>query len=474
MATKTLLPPSSSSSSLITDRYFFRSHSNDPRGSSSSSLPKKHDRFSPKNKNQYPNIYKFPTDQNDQRSHSSESTRYYFSLENTSRNLQQTLTNARSTQRPEPRSVTFIEGSSTFLSDAPYLFSATSKSQKYPHPEGKLIITPVNNRSFHSIDTWTYRRQQPSRILERDVDTSLRVRSISPTHPRSTRMDTVTSTNGLMSLIKRSPTNKSPTVHFESSLLSPSARSYLNEARVRLSGRRSSQSSESFEKSVDRLVSSVNKNYGQHPSKTSYSTSSSSNYVSQYYAKEDERSFDSNDAQQQQLSVHLNINRTHTQIMKTVNRSLIDRSYQGDRNRLKHLTQNVQRYLRSLEHQTLQRELNYDLIRCFSYSYLHDVRQEEFRLEQMRSQLHSYTYEDIQDIHVPSILEVYKMRRLVDRERQQRLQFSISTGQLSPASSSGYSPIMIGSLNEHMDTQSGGFETDHRSMTSVRKREREF
>jgi hypothetical protein len=285
-------------------------------------------------------------------------------------------------------------------------------------------------------------------------------------------MDTITSTNGPLSRIKRFPTDKSPSVHFELSSLSSTPRSFLNEARDRLSGRRAGQSPESFDKSVDRLILSVNKKYGhpqqQHPI-FSPLTSSSLNYISQYYAKEDERTISSDD-EQQKLYYNLNINRTHTQIMKTVNRSLIDRSYQRDQNRLKHLAENFRRYLRLFESQSLQRELNYDLIRCFSSSYLHDLRQEEMRQHQTRAQMRSYTYEDIQDINVPSILEAYKMKLAIDREKHQRLQLSVTSGQLSPVSSSEYSPIMVGSLNENMDTQSGGFETDRRSFTSVRKK----
>ncbi len=307
------------------------------------------------------------------------------------------------------------------------------------------------------IDTWTPQRR---RISPNGVDSSLHTRSISPEYRQSTRMDTVTSTNGLLSVIKRPPI-----VHFEPSLLSPNARSYLNEARERLSGRSDRQSSESFEKSVDRLVSSVNKKYGQQQTITSPSiTSSSSNYISQYYAKEDERIFDSDDEQHKQ-SYNLNINRTHTQIMKSLNKSLIDRSYHIDRNRLKIFEENLHRYLRLFESQSLERELNYGLIRCFSSSYLQDLRQEEIRQYQIRSQKRSYTYEDIQDIHVPSILEAYKMKVSMNRERQQ---LSISTGQLSPISLSGYSPFRIGSSNENIDTHSGGFETDRRSTVSVR------
>jgi hypothetical protein len=69
------------------------------------------------------------------------------------------------------------------------------------------------------------------------------------------------------------------------------------------------------------------------------------------------------------------------------------------------------------------------------------------------------------------------MKTTIDREKHHRLTRSldvITTGQLSPISSSAYSPIMIGSLHENMNTQSGGFETDRRSHTSVRKNKNHF
>ena len=381
----------------MTDRYFFRSHSNENRNRSKSHWntsphsPKRRYQFSSKPTDFYPNLYKFPSDYSDKRSHSSDSARYYFSLENTS----------------------------IHLPDTPYLFS------------------PISIRS--------YRRTKPTTT-----------RSISPTYPRSTRLDTVTSTNGLLSLIKRLPTDKTPTVHFEPSVISSSTRTYLKEIRGRLSTGRMGGSSESFERSVDRLISSVNQNYGQRSSKTSSLTSpssSSSNYISQYYAREDHpvRAFDSDD-EHEKFAYRLNINRTHTQIMKTVNRSLIDRTYHSEGNRRKYFEQNVHRYLRFLRSQSLQRELNYDLIRCFSSSYLHDLRQEDVRRQQIRSQHRAYTYEDIQDIYNPSILEAYQMRTTIDRERHPRTHSSLSTGQYSPGSSSGYSPVMTRSSSDRVDT----------------------
>jgi hypothetical protein len=469
MSTQTLLP----ASSHINDRYDLRSQSNDTRLTSKNKLDnkspsqRKRYKFSNKNTEQYTDIYKFPTNENRKRSRSSDTNRYYFSLENSIQNPQQTLTYLRCGSGLEPRSVTFVDGSSTFISDTPYLFSKTTKSHRYPtttstyiQSDGKIIITAKFTYNFAFVDTWTYPHEQSQRTL----DPSLRTSSLSPERLQSARTDTVTSTNGSLSLIQRTPT-----VRFES-ILSTTARSYLNEARELLSGKCDGQSPESFEKSVDRLVSSVNKKYGQQSQIISPSTTSSSlNYISQYYAKEDEQSIETDDEQQKHY-YNLNINRTHTQIMKNVNKSLIDRNYQIDKNRLKYLEQNVRRYLRLFENQSLQRELNYDLVRCFSSSYLHDLRHEEIRQNQLRSHMYSYTYEDIQDIHIPSILEAYKMKIAIDREKYQRLQSSIITGQLSPTSSSGYSPIMIGSLNENMDTQSGGFDTDRKSFTSVRDR----
>jgi hypothetical protein len=470
MSTQTLLP----ASSHINDHYQFRSQSNDTRLASKNRLDntspsqRKRYKFSNTNTEQYTDIYKFPTNQDRKRSRSSDTNRYYFSLENSIQNPQQTLTYIQSGSDLEPRSVTFLEGSSTFISDTPYFFSNTTKSYRYPttkstyiQSDGKIIITAKFIYSFAFVDTWTYPHEQSQRTLDTFTDPSLRTSSLSPERRQLVRMDTVTSTNGSLSLMQRSPT-----VRFES-LLSTTVRSYLNEARERLSGKRGGQSSESFEKSVDRLVSSVNKKYGQQSQTISPSISSSLDYISQYYAKEDEQSIETDDEEQKHY-YNLNTNRTHTQIMKSVNKSLIDRNYQIDKNRLKHLEQNVRRYLRFFENQSLQRELNYDLVRCFSSSYLYDLRHEEIRQNQLRSHMYSYTYEDIQDIYVPSILEAYKMKISIDREKHQRLQSSTITGQVSPSSSSGYSPIMIRSFNENIDTQSGGFETDRKSLTSVR------
>jgi len=347
MTTKTLL----STPTHITDRYFFRSHSNDKNPSSkklkttqSSSSPTKHYQVhSPK---LYPNVYKFPsssnvtTGKNNKRSQSSDSNRYYFSLDSTSSNLH------------------------PFVTDTPYSFS--------------------RNVDYH--------------------------------HHSPTRMDTTTSTNGSSSLLK---TSKSPTVRFDPISTRPPLK----------------QNIESLKTSVDRLVSSVNKKYPHQPSSSSAAAtttnSMSYDYISQYYG-------------QHSIPSNFNTNRTHTNIMKTVNQSLLDHTYHHDRTRLKKFDHFVRYYLRLYEQQILQHELNYNLIRCFSSSYLHDLRQEHNRENHLRSRQQSYTYEDIQDLSNPSQFEAYRLKTSIQREKTFE-QFS------SISSSSDYSPIMVQSSTEKPD-----------------------
>ncbi|CAF5141431.1 unnamed protein product, partial [Rotaria magnacalcarata] len=247
-----------------------------------------------------------------------------------------------------------------------------------------------------------------------------------------------------MSTLRRSPPNKVQNVRFDPSTTS---RSYLDEARERLAGRKRGRSPQAFQQSVDRLVSSTNQKYLQQPIFSPTISSQQKPYVSQYYAQEEppiDYPIDSDDDEPQQkrspfYSRGLNTNRTHTQIMKNVNKSLIDGNYLSDANRIKQLDQNFNRYLRSLENQSLQRELNYDLIRCFSSTYLDDLRREENRNIQTRSNMRSYTYEDVQDIHMSPTLESFKMKRAVDRERRLRLSTSFD-GQITsstPTSSLG-------------------------------------
>jgi hypothetical protein len=221
------------------------------------------------------------------------------------------------------------------------------------------------------------------------------------------------------------------------------------------------------------------------------------NYISQYYANEDEPPVDypmdsdeddRDDDRPKRLSSilyqrGLHTNHTHNQIMKNVNKSLIDRNYLPDSNRLKQLDQHVRVYMRSIENQTLQRELNHDLIRCFSSAYIHDLRREDNRHLQARNHPRSFTYEDIQDIHMPSVLEAYRMKTAVDREQRVRLNHSfdarvtsstptssIAAGQMSPLISLS-SPLMARSFIDNADAHAARSEVDRqlqRSQTSVR------
>ena len=167
--TTTALPPPSASSH-IQDRYLFRSLSNDnqksatrktklninPTGSNTPPSLKKRYKFSSASTDQNNNnVYKFPNGQTEQRSHSTDSDRYYFSPEDSMKKPQQTLTYVRSGSGLEQRAVTFIDGTSekistpikslqqtTITPDTPYLFSKTTESPRHPsttssvNPEG--------------------------------------------------------------------------------------------------------------------------------------------------------------------------------------------------------------------------------------------------------------------------------------------------------------------------------------------------
>lgn len=176
MSTTALPPPSSSH---IQDRYLFRSLSNDNQNSRISSTTPRKNKLSnnptpPSLKKRYKfptvttdqnnnNVYKFPNGQTEQRSHSTDSDRYYFSPDESIKKPQQTLTYVRSGSGLEQRAVTFIDGTSvttdkissptksiqptTIIPDTPYLFSKTTESQRHPsatssvNPEGNIKIS---------------------------------------------------------------------------------------------------------------------------------------------------------------------------------------------------------------------------------------------------------------------------------------------------------------------------------------------
>ncbi len=179
MSTTALQP---STTSHIADRYLFRSLSNDNQNSripsttprknklnnnnpASTTPPalKKRYKFSSNTPDQNNNVYKFPNGHTEQRSHSTDTDRYYFPPDDSVKKPQQTLTYVRSGTGLEQRAVTFIDGTSatsdkilspttksiqqtTITPDTPYLFSKTTESQRHPsatssvNPEGKIHI----------------------------------------------------------------------------------------------------------------------------------------------------------------------------------------------------------------------------------------------------------------------------------------------------------------------------------------------
>ncbi|CAF5205857.1 unnamed protein product, partial [Rotaria magnacalcarata] len=193
------------------------------------------------------NVYKFPNEHIEPRSHSTDSDRYYFSTDDSLKQPQKTLTYIRSGNGLEPHTITFIDGTSsvaekislptTIVTDTPYLFSKTSESQAHPS-----ITSPVSQE-----DSWIEQRQQPHIVFDSITDLPpnsqlkrSRTSSTSPEHRHAakrspTRMDTITSTNGSLSTLRRSPPNKVQNVRFDPSTTS---RSYLDEARERLAGRK--------------------------------------------------------------------------------------------------------------------------------------------------------------------------------------------------------------------------------------------
>ena len=101
-------------------------------------------------------------------------------------------------------------------------------------------------------------------------------------------------------------------------------------------------------------------------------------------------------------------------ILKTINKSLFSTELTGiDLNMLK-LNDNYKKILRKIEKRALERELDHDLIRSFSFNHLADLRKEDIRYSNMRlnsaSLKNSYTTDDIQDLYMPKMLENYKLK----------------------------------------------------------------
>ncbi|CAF3096796.1 unnamed protein product [Rotaria socialis] len=233
MSTKTFLP----SSSHINDRYYFCS-----RSTMNKKSKHKSDTTPPLLRKRY------------KLSAVNDCNRYYFPLDNSIKPSRKTLPHARSHSYLGQRSVTFMEGISTYLCDTPHTFSKTSDTLKYPSTASTLVRSKVAPPYQFNRFNQKYRQQQP-------------------------------------------------------------------------------------------------------PMKLLSSNSSSLNYIRQYYAKKDKPISDDSleiDDKQKRLHSSVNTNRIHTQIIKNLHKSLIDRNYQSDKNRLIYFEQNVRRYLRSYENQTLQ------------------------------------------------------------------------------------------------------------------------
>lgn len=151
MSTTTLPPPAASH---ITDRYLFRSLSNDnnparigwskkhkaPNANETPPGQRKRYKFSAsssENQKTTNSVYKFPNGQTDVRSHSTDSSRYYFPPDDATK---KTVTYMRTGSGLEQRSMTFIGGASkrneknlsassnSITPDTPYLFSKTPES----------------------------------------------------------------------------------------------------------------------------------------------------------------------------------------------------------------------------------------------------------------------------------------------------------------------------------------------------------
>ncbi|CAF0724403.1 unnamed protein product [Brachionus calyciflorus] len=113
-------------------------------------------------------------------------------------------------------------------------------------------------------------------------------------------------------------------------------------------------------------------------------------------------------------------NSLKNKILKAINKSLLSSEMTGiDLNILK-LNDCVRRTLKRIEKRALERDLEHDLIRSFSCSHLADLRKEDIKYMNMRirNTFYSYSTEDIEDLYIPRILENYKLKLAVEKERK--------------------------------------------------------
>jgi hypothetical protein len=142
-------------------------------------------------------------------------------------------------------------------------------------------------------------------------------------------------------------------------------------------------------------------------------------------------------------------------ILKTINKSLLSTELTGiDLNMLK-LNDNYKKILRKIEKKALERELEHDLIKSFSFNHLADLRKEDIKYSNMRVNSSifkkSYTYEDIQDLYMPKMLENYKLKLAIEKNSKHTNNFlSASSSFSSPQHriSSSQSPIRRHTKND--------------------------
>ncbi len=124
-------------------------------------------------------------------------------------------------------------------------------------------------------------------------------------------------------------------------------------------------------------------------------------------------------------------------ILKTINKSLLSSELTGINLSMLKLNDHVRKTLKRIEKRALERDLEHDLIRSFSSNHLNDLRREENKYVNMKKtacrhpmyakhRVHSYTTEDIDDLYMPKVLESYKLKLAIDKERKHRMDYHIA------------------------------------------------
>ena len=145
-------------------------------------------------------------------------------------------------------------------------------------------------------------------------------------------------------------------------------------------------------------------------------------------------------------------------ILKTINKSLLSSELTGIDLTILKLDDHVRKSLRKIEKKALERDLDLDLIRSFSCSHLADLRKEDIKYTNMRLQKmsfnlygSSYVYEDIQDLYMPKVLETYKLKLAIEKEKVNRNNFMNGSSEFlsSCGTRSAHSPIRMNNNNNN-------------------------